>query len=124
MSTASFEELVEKSRQIVETPVGEVASEWKRSHPDGKIVGCFPVYSPVELIHASGAHPLGVIGGGNQIEIAHADSRFQSFVCSIIKSTLELGLTDRLKDVTGCSSTPSATRQGTSRASTSGTSPR
>ena len=101
MSTASFEELVEKSRQIVETPVGEVASEWKRSHPDGKIVGCFPVYSPVELIHASGALPLGVIGGGNQIEIAHADSRFQSFVCSIIKSTLELGLTDRLKDVDG-----------------------
>ncbi|HLC42613.1 MAG TPA: 2-hydroxyacyl-CoA dehydratase [Methylomirabilota bacterium] len=101
MSTASFEELIERARQIVATPVGEVASEWKRSHPGGKVVGCFPVYSPVELIHASGALPIGVIGGGNQIEIAHADSRFQSFVCSIVKSTLELGLTEKLKDVDG-----------------------
>ena len=99
MNTASFEELIEKSREIVTTPVGEVASAWKRSHPGGKVVGCFPVYTPVELIHASGALPLGVIGGGNQIEIAHADSRFQSFVCSIVKSTLELGLTDKLGDV-------------------------
>src|SRR3990170_1595268 len=99
MNTASFEELIEKSREIVTTPVGEVASAWKRSHPGGKVVGCFPVYTPVELIHASGALPLGVIGGGNQIEIAHADSRFQSFICSIVKSTLELGLTAKLKDV-------------------------
>ena len=99
MSTATFEELIERAREIVATPVGEVASAWKASHPGGKVIGCFPVYTPVELIHASGALPLGVIGGGNQIEIAHADSRFQSFVCSIIKSTLELGLTEKLKDV-------------------------
>ena len=45
--------------------------------------------------------PLGIIGGGNQIEIAHADSRFQSFVCSIVKSTLELGLTKRLEFLEG-----------------------
>lgn len=99
MSTATFDELIERAREIVATPVGEVAAAWKASHPGGKVVGCFPVYTPVELIHASGALPLGVIGGGNQIEIAHADSRFQSFVCSIIKSTLELGLTEKLKDV-------------------------
>jgi benzoyl-CoA reductase subunit C len=75
---------------------GEAASAWKAAHPGGKVVGCFPVYTPVELVHASGALPLGVMGGGNQVEIAHADSRFQSFICSIVKSTLELGLTDRL----------------------------
>jgi benzoyl-CoA reductase subunit C len=101
MSITTFEELVERCREIVATPPGEAASAWKRAHPDGKVVGCFPVYTPVELIHASGALPIGVIGGGNQIEIAHADSRFQSFVCSIVKSTLELGLTDKLKDVDG-----------------------
>jgi len=99
MSTATFEELIERAREIVSAPVGEVASAWKATHPDRKVVGCFPVYTPVELIHASGALPLGVIGGGNEIEIAHADSRFQSFVCSIVKSTLELGLTEKLKDV-------------------------
>ena len=65
------------------------------------MVGCYPVYTPFELIHAAGMLPVGVIGAGNRLEIAHADSRFQSFICSIVKSTLELGLTDRLKFLDG-----------------------
>jgi len=79
----------------------EHVERWKAAHPDRKIVGCYPVYTPVELIHASGMLPVGVIGGGNRIEIAYADSRFQSFVCSIVKSTLELGLTDKLHFLDG-----------------------
>jgi len=94
--SAGIDSLVERCREAVAIPVGEVAAAWKEAHPGRKVVGCFPVYTPVELIHASGALPLAVVGGGNQIEIAHADSRFQSFICSIVKSTLELGLTGRL----------------------------
>jgi benzoyl-CoA reductase subunit C len=94
--TAALQAVLEQCRRTVATPVGEVASAWKAAHPLGKVVGCFPVYTPVELVHASGALPLGVFGGGKDIEIAHADSRFQSFICSIVKSTLELGLTGRL----------------------------
>ncbi len=97
--TPSIAEILERCRELLATPVGEVAAAQKAKNPDTKIVGCFPAYTPVELIHAAGALPLGVIGGGNQIEIAHADSRFQSFICSIVKSTLELGLTDRLAAV-------------------------
>ncbi|MFQ5829459.1 MAG: 2-hydroxyacyl-CoA dehydratase subunit D [Candidatus Methylomirabilia bacterium] len=92
---------IERARALVETPVGQVVERWKSAHPDGKVVGWFPVYSPIELTHAAGMLPIGVMGGGNQIEIAHADSRFQSFVCSIIKSTLELGLTGQLKALDG-----------------------
>ncbi len=92
--------LVDDLRVLFEDPDFKLASEIKRT--TGKpIVGNFPVYSPVELFHAAGAHPVGLVGAGNQIEIAHADSRFQSFVCSVIKSTLELGLTDRLRDFDG-----------------------
>jgi benzoyl-CoA reductase subunit C len=96
MTCASFDHALERCRTIVGTSPGEAAAAWKAGRADGKAVGCFPVYTPVELIHASGALPVGVIGGGNAIEIAHADSRFQSFVCSVVKSTLELGLTGRL----------------------------
>ena len=95
--TTRFEAVIEGCRRVVSSGVGEIASRWKAAHPGGKVVGCFPVYTPLELIHASGAFPLGVFGGGKDIEIAHADSRFQSFICSIIKSTLELGLTGRLE---------------------------
>lgn len=77
------------------------AKQWLAGGAGRKAIGYFPIYTPVELIHATGMLPLGIVGGGNQIEIAHADSRFQSFVCSIVKSTLELGLTDRLKFLSG-----------------------
>lgn len=96
-----LEQQIEAYREILEGFPLEHVERWKANHPDRKIVGCYPVYTPVELIHASGLLPVGVIGGGNRIEIAHADSRFQSFVCSIVKSTLELGLTDKLNFLDG-----------------------
>ncbi len=88
-------------RDMAQDPEFSVAKRWLEQHPGRKAIGCFPVYCPVELIHASGMLPLGVIGAGNQIEITFADSRFQSFVCSIVKSTLELGLTNRLNFLEG-----------------------
>lgn len=97
----SIEELVAKSREILDGPPLEQVAKWKANHPGAKAVGCYPVYTPVEIIHAGGMLPVGVIGGGNQIEIAHADSRFQSFVCSIVKSTLELGFIGKLKVLDG-----------------------
>ena len=82
-------------REVVEDRAFPTVREW-RARTGRKAVGCFPVYAPVELAHAVGMLPVGLFGGGNQVEIAHADSRFQSFICSIVKSTLELAFTDRL----------------------------
>ncbi|MBI2370502.1 MAG: 2-hydroxyacyl-CoA dehydratase [Deltaproteobacteria bacterium] len=98
----AIEAILEQCRALVEDPSSfEAVDRWKAAHPGGRAVGCFPVYSPAELVHAAGMLPVGVFGGGNEIEIAHADSRFQSFICSIIKSTLELGLTGRMKILDG-----------------------
>jgi benzoyl-CoA reductase subunit C len=93
-----LEELVESCAQAIESATFEAASSWKRAVPGRSIVGCFPVYSPLEIFHAAGMLPVGVAGGGNRLEISHADARFQSFVCSIVKSTLELGMQGRLDD--------------------------
>jgi benzoyl-CoA reductase subunit C len=87
---------VDDYRYIIEDREFPTVRAWKAAHPANKVVGCFPVYTPMELIHACGMLPVGIIGGGNQIEIAHADARFQSFICSVVKSTLELGMTDKL----------------------------
>ena len=59
-------------------------------------LGCYPVYGPFELGYAAGLLPVGLFGGGNRIEIQTADSRFQSFICSVVKSTMELGFQDKL----------------------------
>jgi benzoyl-CoA reductase subunit C len=96
-----LDSLLASCRESAQDPEFSVAKRWLNEHPGKKAIGCFPIYCPVELIHASGMLPLGVIGAGNQIEITFADSRFQSFVCSIVKSTLELGLTNRLSFLEG-----------------------
>lgn len=97
----AIEDIVSRYKEFLEEAPLERVIEWKASHPGSKVIGCYPVYSPVEIIHAGGMLPVGIIGGGNRLEIAHADSRFQSFVCSIVKSTLELGLTEKLNFLDG-----------------------
>jgi len=76
-------------------------SEWRQAHPGSKVIAYFPVYTPVELIHASGALPVGLSGAGDRLDIQHADARFGSFICSIVKTTLEMGLAGHLAPFDG-----------------------
>lgn len=89
--------LLEQLLPVIEDMNFPTVAEWKTRHPAGKVVGMFPVYTPQEIPRALGMLPVGLYGAGGRIEIDHADSRIQSFVCSIARSTLELGLTDRLR---------------------------
>jgi benzoyl-CoA reductase subunit C len=66
-----------------------------------KVVAYFPVYTPMEILHSLKILPLGLHGAGNEIEILYADARFGSFICSIVKSTMELGLSGRLDFLDG-----------------------
>lgn len=75
--------------------------EWKEQHPGDKAIAYFPVYAPVELIHAAGMLPVGLNGAGDQLDIQYADARFGSFICSIVKTTLEMGMTNHLKPFDG-----------------------
>lgn len=85
--TESLEQIVERCRSM---SIAEGVSAWK-GKGGAAAVGCFPVYVPEEVLHAAGVLPVGVQGGGG-IDTDLADSRVQSFVCSIARSTLELGL--------------------------------
>jgi benzoyl-CoA reductase subunit C len=75
--------------------------DWKQAHLDSKAIAYFPVYAPVELIHAAGMLPVGLSGAGDRLDIQHADARFGSFICSIVKTTLEMGLTGHLEPFDG-----------------------
>jgi benzoyl-CoA reductase subunit C len=59
-------------------------------------IGYFPVYFPEEIVHAAGLRPHALLGGGNRLEVRYADARIGSFVCSICRSTTELGLNGTL----------------------------
>ena len=43
-------------------------------------LGHFPVYFPEEIAHAAGLLPVNVIGGGNKLELKHADAHMGSFI--------------------------------------------
>lgn len=66
-----------------------------------KAIGYFPVYFPEEIVHAAGLLPYALLGGGNRIEVRYADARIGSFVCSICRSTTELGLNHSLDAMAG-----------------------
>jgi benzoyl-CoA reductase subunit C len=89
-------EIARHSEGLVHDPDLRSVAAWKQAHPGARAIGYFPVYVPAELIHAAGMLPVGVFGAGGAVEIDHADARIQSFVCSVSRSTLELGLTGRL----------------------------
>jgi benzoyl-CoA reductase subunit C len=66
-----------------------------------KIVGNFPVYVPKELIESFGMLSISLYGGGEILEISHSEAYLGSFICSVSKSTLELGLIGNIKDFGG-----------------------
>lgn len=77
------------------------ARAWKNAAPNRKVIGYMPVYVPREIIHAAGMLPLGILGGGDQLEVIHGDAYYQSYICRIPRSTIELALTKRLDFVDG-----------------------
>ena len=87
------------AREVVEDPSYPTVRAWSRG--GGKAIGCFPVYTPQELIHSFGLLPVSLHGGGEHLEISHADAALGSFLCSISKSTLELALTRQLSSFQG-----------------------
>jgi benzoyl-CoA reductase subunit C len=45
--------------------------------------------------------PVGILGGGDALEVIQGDAYYQSYICRIPRSTIELGLTGRLDCLDG-----------------------
>jgi benzoyl-CoA reductase subunit C len=73
---------------------------WKE-RSGGLAIGYMPVYVPQELFHAQQALPVGIFGGGDQLEIIRGDAYYQSYICHIPRSTIELGLNGSLDCLDG-----------------------
>jgi benzoyl-CoA reductase subunit C len=74
---------------------------WKAAAPGRKAIGYMPIYVPREIVHAAGMLPVGILGGGDQLEVIQGDAYYQSYICRIPRSTIELGLTGRLDCLDG-----------------------
>jgi len=80
-------------RELLEDPAYPTVRRWREA--GGKVVGHFQVYFPEEIVHAAGALPFKVRGG--PVEATQADSRFGSYLCSIVKTSLELVLSRHIE---------------------------
>ena len=79
-------------RDLLEDTAFPTVHAWKES--GGKVLGHFQVYFPEELAHAAGMLPVKVRGA--PVEMRQADSHFGSYLCSILRSSLEVSLDGRL----------------------------
>lgn len=95
------EDIIERCTELYEDLDFTAAREWKAGAPDRKVIGYMPIYVPEEIIHAAGMMPLGVVGGGDQMEVIHGDAYYQSYICRIPRSTIELGVTGKLNFLDG-----------------------
>ena len=93
--------IVERCQALFEDLDLGAVKAWKAAVPGRKAIGYMPVYVPRELVHAAGMLPVGILGGGDALEVIQGDAYYQSYICRIPRSTLELGLTGRLDCLDG-----------------------
>jgi benzoyl-CoA reductase/2-hydroxyglutaryl-CoA dehydratase subunit BcrC/BadD/HgdB len=84
-------EALREIEEIVRNPRKPIAS-WKERF-GAKVLGCLacmPPFAPEEWVHAAGMLPVGLWGA--EIPVRLADAKLQSFACSVVRTSLELGL--------------------------------
>lgn len=99
--TDPLREVLSRSLSLVEDLSFAEVKRWKQAHPGQLAVGYMPIYVPRPMLEAIGCLPVAVFGGGDQLDIIRGDSYFQSYICHIPRSTLELALTGRLDCIDG-----------------------
>ncbi|MBI3871984.1 MAG: 2-hydroxyacyl-CoA dehydratase [candidate division Zixibacteria bacterium] len=87
-----LDEVLADYRNLVEDADFPTVKKWRDA--GGKVLGHFQVYFPEEIAHAAGMLPLKIRGAA--LEPTHADSHFGSYLCSILKTSLEMALSGRV----------------------------
>jgi len=93
---AAIDDLVARIDTLCHDMTFAAPRRWKEAGEGRKVVGYLPVVAPIELITAAGMMPMGIIGGGDRVEIIRGDAYFQSYICHIPRSVVELGVSGAL----------------------------
>lgn len=93
-------DVMKRCTEIYEDFEFSYIKEWKK-RTGGKAIGLFPIYVPKEIIHAAGLLPVELYGGGEIIDIVKGDSFYQSYICHIPRSVIDLALTGKLDVLEG-----------------------
>ena len=83
-----IDEVFYACRELVEDSTYPPVKRWREQ--GGKVAGHFQVYFPEEIAHAAGMLPVKLRGA--PVEPSRADSHFGSYLCSILKTSLDIVL--------------------------------
>ncbi len=89
----SLDDILWLCQETVEDSEVMTVKRWREA--GGKVLGHFQVYFPEEIAHAAGMLPMKMFGAS--VEPRIADSRFGSYLCSILKTSLEQVLSNRVE---------------------------
>ena len=93
-------EIIDRCLEIYEDLDFNYVSEWK-DRTGGQAIGILPIYFPKEIIHAAGVLPVELYGGGDMIDVVKGDSYYQSYICHLPRSMIDLGLSGKLNVISG-----------------------
>ncbi|HWR83968.1 MAG TPA: benzoyl-CoA reductase subunit C [Candidatus Deferrimicrobium sp.] len=92
MRYQSYTEAIESVKDLCDDLSFGYARSWKAEDPVRRIIGFLPIYVPRELIHAAKMLPVGIFGAGDRIPVVRGDAFFQSYICHLPRSVVELAL--------------------------------
>lgn len=81
-------EIIEELVSITKAPGAAVKTAMEKTGK--RAVGCFPIYTPEELVYAAGMLPVGMWGGPAKGKFA--GKYLQTFCCSVMKANTEQAL--------------------------------
>lgn len=89
-------ELLAKFDEIVSNPKKRLDDYTAQGK---KTIGCLPVYCPEEIVYAADMVPFGIWGA--EMEVSQSKKYFPAFICSILQTSLEMGLKGDLDKLSG-----------------------
>jgi len=95
------EDIIKEAERLYGDTSLQAVAAWKKKNPGRPAIGHMPVYVPREVLWATGTLPVGIAGGGDQVEVVKGDACYQSYICHIPRSTIEMGLTGDLDALDG-----------------------
>jgi benzoyl-CoA reductase subunit C len=101
MENISYAKVIASLKDLFEDLTFRYVKQWKSQKASRRAIGFLPIYIPREIIHACGMLPVGIFGAGDRIPVVRGDAFFQSYICHLPRTVVELAVGGNFKDFDG-----------------------
>lgn len=92
MNFKTYTNAVSFAEELFEDLDFSYVKAWKETEQSRKIIGFLPIYIPREIVHSAGMLPVGLFGAGDRIPVVRGDAFFQSYICHLPRTVVEMAL--------------------------------